>query len=165
MTQWEWIAINIIGGITLGTALEYFWMSQETLIILTVMLLLDWIFWVVNAYIQWTLQSKLMVTWLVKKLTRWMLPFIVIAVMRWAWFEKVDLASTVILSILIVAEWYSVIGHIYSINYKESLPEIDCLKILIQQIAKLFREKLDEEHLSDKTKDEWNENTKSQGQI
>lgn len=145
MTSWEWIALNIAWGISLGVILDYFWMTQETLIILTIMLVLDWIFGVINAYIQWNLQSKLMVTWLVKKLTRWLLPFIVIAVMRWAWFDSVWLVSTSILSILIVAEWYSVIWHIYSINYKQNLPEIDCLKILIEQIANLFRKKLESE--------------------
>lgn len=160
MTQWQGIALNIAGGIGLWVVLEYFWMSQETLIILTSMLLLDWIFWVVDAYIQWNLQSRLMVNGLIKKLTRWMLPFIVIAVMRGAWFEKVDLVATVMLSILIVAEWYSVIGHIYSINYKESLPEIDALKMLFQWIAKLFKGKIDET-LPPKEWEEWkNENTK-----
>ena len=158
MTEAEWFAFNIAWGVGLGVMLEYFWMTQETLIILTVMLLLDWIFWVTNAYIQGTLQSKLMVTWLVKKLTRWMLPFIVIAVMRWAGFEKVDLISTTLLSILIVAEWYSVIGHIYSINYKQSLPEIDALKMLFEWIGKLFKWKLDD--LTPKDKDSWNEITK-----
>lgn len=157
MTTWEWVALNIAWGISLGVALEYFWMSQETLIILTAMLVLDWIFWVINAYIQWTLESKLMVNWLVKKLTRWCLPFIVIAVMRWAWFDKVDLISTSILSILIVAEWYSVIGHIYSINYKEQLPEIDALKLLFQWLGKLFKWKLDDLSPKDKW---WDENTK-----
>lgn len=158
MTQWEWVAVNLLWWLSLGVVLEYFWMSQETLIILTVMLLLDWIFWVVNAYIQWTLESKLMVTGLVKKLTRWCLPFIVIAVMRWAGFDKVDLVATVILSILIVAEWYSVVWHIYSINYKEQLPEIDALKLLIQWVGKLFKWKLDD--LSPKDEDKWNESTK-----
>ena len=158
MTQWEWVAVNLLWWLSLGVALEYFWMSQETLIILTVMLLLDWIFWVINAYIQWTLESKLMVTGLVKKLTRWCLPFIVIAVMRWAGFDKVDLAATVILSILIVAEWYSVVWHIYSINYKEQLPEIDALKLLIQWVGRLFKWKLDD--LSPKDEDKWNESTK-----
>lgn len=157
MTTWQWVAMNIAWGIWLWVILEYFWMSQETLIILTVMLLLDWIFWVINAYIQWTLQSKLMVTGLVKKLTRWCLPFIVIAVMRWAGFEKVELVATVMLSILIVAEWYSVIWHIYSINYKENLPEIDCLKILFNWLGKLFKSKLDDLMPKDKW---WNENTK-----
>ena len=158
MTEAEGFAFNIAWGVGLGVILEYFWMTQETLIILTVMLLLDWIFWVTNAYIQGTLQSNLMVTLLVKKLTRWMLPFIVIAVMRWAGFEKVDLISTTLLSILIVAEWYSVIGHIYSINYKQALPEIDALKMLFEWIGKLFKWKLDD--LTPKDKDSWNEITK-----
>lgn len=162
MTEWEAVAINLAWWISLWVILEYFGMSQETLIILTVMLLLDWIFGVINAYIQWTLQSKLMVTWLVKKMTRWCLPFIVIAVMRWAWFDKVDLVSTVLLSILIVAEWYSVIGHIYSINYKETLPELDAMKALFEWISKLFKQKIDET-LPPKKEDEWqkHENTES----
>ena len=154
MTEAEGFAFNIASWVGLGMALEYFGMSQETLIILTVMLFLDWIFWITNAYIQWTLESKLMVTWLVKKLTRWMLPFIVIAVMRWAGFEKVDLVATVMLSIIIVAEWYSVIWHIYSINYKETLPEIDALKMLFQWIGKLFKGKIDET-LPPKDWEEW----------
>lgn len=157
MTEAEWFAINIAWGISLGMILDYFWMAQETLIILTAMLVLDRIFWVINAYIQWTLQSKLMVTWLVKKLTRWLLPFIVIAVLRWAWFEKIDLISTAILSILIVAEWYSVIWHIYSINYKQNLPEIDAIKMLFEWIARLFKSKLDDFTHKDW---EWNETTK-----
>lgn len=155
MTTWEWITLNIAWGIGLGVILDYFWMSSETLIILTVMLVLDWIFWVINAYIQWTLQSRLMVNWLVKKLTRWCLPFIVIAVMRWAWFDNTHIIATSILSILIVAEGYSVIWHIYSINYKENLPEIDCLKLLFKWIASLFKWKLDD--LSPKDNGEWNE--------
>ena len=158
MTWTKLALFNILWGIGLWVALDYFWMSGETLIILTVMLVLDWVFWVINAYIQWTLESKLMVNWLVKKLTRWCLPFIVIAVLRGAWFDNTHLISTSILSILIVAEWYSVIGHIYSINYKEQLPEIDALKLLFQWIAKLFKWKLDD--LSPKDKWEWNENTK-----
>lgn len=154
MTEWEAVAINLAGGISLGVILEYFGMTQETLIILTSMLLLDRIFWVVNAYIQGTLESKLMVTWLVKKLTRWMLPFIVIAVIRGSGFENVDLVANIILGILIVAEWYSVIWHIYSINYKKQLEEIDALKLLMEWIARLLKSKIDET-LPPKDKEEW----------
>ena len=159
MTQWEWIFLNLAWGISLWVILEYFWMSQETLIILTAMLFLDWLFWIINAYIQGTLQSKLMVTGLVKKLTRWMLPFIVIAIMRWAGFEHIDVVATCILSILIVAEGYSVIWHIYSINYKETLPEIDALKQLLWWIAKMFKWKIDES-LPSKDEEKWNEKSK-----
>mgnify|MGYP002522245845 CR=1 FL=1 len=147
INMWEsnalWVIGNIAGGLTLTAILEYFWMSWETLIILTVMLVLDWLFWMANAYIQWTLQSKLMWSGLFKKLTRWCFPFIVIGVLRGAWFDNIDLISTAILSIIIVAEWYSVIGHIYSINYKENLPEIDALKMLFQWVGKIFKWKVD----------------------
>lgn len=163
MTWTKLAIVNILWGVGLGVALDYFWMSSETLIILTVMLVLDWIFWVVNAYTQNTLESRLMVNGLVKKLTRRCLPFIVIMVLRGAWFDNTHIIATSILSILIVAEGYSVIGHIYSINYKEQLPEIDALKMLFQWIAKLFKWKLDD--LSPKDKDGWSENTKSQKQI
>ena len=148
INMWEsnalWVIGNIAGGLTLTAILEYFWMSWETLIILTVMLVLDWLFWMANAYIQWTLQSKLMWSGLFKKLTRWCFPFIVIGVLRGAWFDNIDLISTAILSIIIVAEWYSVIGHIYSINYKENLPEIDALKMLFQWVGKIFKWKVDD---------------------
>lgn len=157
MTQWEWVAINLIWGITLWTILEYFWMTQETLIILSVMLLLDWIFWVVDAYIQGNLESKLMFTGLFKKLSRWLLPFIVITVIKWAGFDNTAIISSVIVSILIVAEGYSVLGHIYSINYKEQLPELDALKLLFERVAKLFKWKV-EETLPPKKEDEWKEN-------
>lgn len=144
MTAAEWMAVNIAWGITLATILEYFGIGSETLIILSVMLLLDWVFWVVDAYFQGTLESKLMVRWLVKKLTRWCFPFIVIIILRGAWFESTELIATAMLSILIVAEGYSVIWHIYSINYKQQLPEIDALKMLFEWIAKIFKWKVDE---------------------
>ena len=144
MTHGTWAIMNIAGWLALGAILDYFWMSGETLIILSSMLILDRIFWIVDAYIQGTLQSKVMVNGLIKKLTRWCFPFIVIAVLRWAGFSEVDLISTAMLSILIVAEWYSIVGHIYSINYKETLPELDALKSLFEWIWKLFKWKVDE---------------------
>lgn len=153
MVQAEWAIVNIAWGLTLWVILEYFGISWETLIILSAMLLLDWIFGVIDAYMQETLESKLMVRWLVKKLTRWCFPFIVIGVLRWAWFANTEMIVTAMLSILIVAEGYSVIWHIYSINYKEQLPEIDALKMLFQRVWKLFKWKVDDSLKEDK-KDE-----------
>lgn len=146
--------LNIAGWITLWAILNYFWMTSETLIILTVMLVLDRVFGVVNAYLQENLQSKLMVNGLIKKLTRWCIPFIVIAVLRGAGFDNIELIATAILSILIVAEWYSIIWHIYSINYKQDLPEIDALKLLMQWIAKLFQWKINDTLKEDEKKKE-----------
>ena len=134
-----WMIWWVVWGISLWSILTYFGMSWEVLLILTCVLVLDWIFWVINAYMQETLESKLMARWLIKKLTRWCIPFIVIAVMKWAWFDDTQLIATSILSILIVAEWYSIIWHIYSINYWKNLPEIDALKLLLEWLANLFK--------------------------
>jgi len=153
MNEAEWVIVNVSWWLTLAAILEYFGIWGETLIILSAMLILDWVFWVVDAYLQGTLQSKLMVTWLVKKLTRWCFPFIVIWILRWAWFESSELIATAMLSILIIAEWYSVLGHIYSINYKQQLPEIDALKMLFEWIAKIFKGKVDDTLKDDKSKD------------
>jgi hypothetical protein len=145
--MWEastgWILANIAWWVVLWEILTYFWMSWEVLIILTAALILDWIFWVIDAYMKWTLESKLMARWLIKKLTRWCIPFIVIWVMRWAGLDNIEFIATSILSILIVAEWYSIIWHIYSINTWEELAEIDALKLLLQWIADLFKAKLE----------------------
>lgn len=142
---------NVIWWLALWEILKYFWMTSETLIILTVVLVLDRVFGVISAYIQENLQSKLMVNGLIKKLTRWSIPFIVIAVLRWAGFENIEMISTSILSILIVAEWYSIIWHIYSINYRQQLPEIDALKALLEWIARLFKWKIDEGKWNEKS--------------
>lgn len=152
MTEAEWVIVNVAWGFTLATILEYFGIGSETLIILSVMLLLDRVFGVVDAYMQGTLESKLMVRGLIKKLTRWCFPFIVIGVLRGAGFDSTELITTAMLSILIVAEGYSVIWHIYSINYKQSLPEIDALKMLFEWVAKLFKGKVEDTLKEDEKK-------------
>jgi len=57
---------------------------------------------------------------------------------------------------LILSEWYSIIWHIYALNYKERLPEIDALKWLIWMIADLFQWKLPKRNkdLSEKTNEQ-----------
>lgn len=154
MNEAEWAITNVAWGLTLWAILEYFWIGGETLIILSAMLVLDRIFWVVDAFMQGTLESKLMVRGLIKKLTRWCFPFIVIGVLRGAGFDSTELITTAMLSILVVAEGYSVIGHIYSINYKQTLPEIDALKLLFEWISKLFRGKVEDTLKEEK---EWKE--------
>ena len=143
-TSLAYAASNIVWGISLWAILTYFWMSSEVLIILTSVLILDWIFWVINAYLQNTLESKIMARWLIKKMSRWCVPFIVIAVMRGAGFDNIHMISNTLLSILIVAEWYSIIWHIYSINYWKTLPEIDAFKMLMEWLSNILKWKVEQ---------------------
>lgn len=40
---------------------------------------------------------------------------------------------------IIFSELYSIIGHIYSINYKEELPEVDAFKMLLNGLVKFLK--------------------------
>ena len=71
-----------------------------------------------------------------------MLPMIVIIILKWIWADDIELASTIIFSILIITEWYSIIGHIYTINTGEKMKEIDALKLLFEFIWNLLTWKL-----------------------
>ena len=133
-----------IWGVWLASILEYFNVSWEVLIILSVMLALDYVFWIADAYIDENTQVKYTKMWrgLFKKMTRRMLPLIVVAILRWVWAWDLEFVSTVIFSMLIITEWYSIIWHVYWINTWKELPEIDAFEMLINFIASLFKGKL-----------------------
>lgn len=135
---------SVAWGFWLAAILEYFQVSSEVLIILSVLLALDYVFGVLDAYLKDKTQvtSTKMRRWLLKKMTRWMLPLVVIAILRWVWAWDLELASTVIFSILIITEGYSIIWHFFSINTGKELPEIDAFEMLIQFIVKLIKWKL-----------------------
>ena len=146
---------SIAWGICLAWVLEYFQVSCETVIILFVMLALDYIFWILDAYLKdkHSVTSDQMRRWFWRKMTRWMLPLIVIAILRWVGAGDLQMASTVIYSILIITEGYSIIGHFFSINTGKELPEIDAFEMLIKFITNLLKGKLPE--VKDKDLDEW----------
>lgn len=60
----------------------------------------------------------------------------------------IEALTKVIVGMIIFSELYSIIGHIYSINYKEELMEIDAFKMLMNSIVKLLK------NLINKTNDE-----------
>lgn len=74
-------------------------------------------------------------------MTRWMLPFIVVIVLRGAWLEDVNYLSSVVCGIIILSEGYSIIAHIYAINqpWDEHLPEVNALQYIIEFISKIFK--------------------------
>lgn len=151
MTEFStwWIAAEVVWGITVWSILAYFWLEAQALMTLTILLWVDIIFWLLDSYfITKDTSSKKLVEWIARKFWRWSLPFVFIAILKWIWYDDVDTMATIVMTVLIISEWYSIIWHIYSLNYKEKLPEIDALKMLIQKIWELFRWKLwtDKDH-------------------
>lgn len=139
MTETEWLFTWLLWWLGVAWILDYFWIVHDWFIIMSVMLLVDWWFWIASAYFLWEkVESRTMRLWLVKKCTRRLLPFIVAWALKRTWFP-VDKLITAILWIIVFSEAYSVIWHIYSINTKEKLPEIDAFKMLIWKLSWLFK--------------------------
>lgn len=143
MTQTEWLFTWLLWGLGVAWILDYFWIVHDWFVIMSIMLVIDWLFWIASAYVLWDkIESKTMWLWLVKKCTRWILPFLIAWALKWTWFP-VEWLITCIIWIIVFSEAYSVIGHIYSINTKERLPEIDAFKMLLWKLANLFKKLID----------------------
>ena len=157
MTETEWALIWIAWWLGVAKVLDYFSISWEWLIIMTSMLVLDMIFWLISAKARWeTIQSKLLQQWLMKKMTRWLLPFIVALWLKRTWLPWIENLIHVIVWMIVFSELYSIIGHIYSINYNEELPEVDAFKMLLNWIVKFLKnliQKKDEELNWESSKD------------
>ena len=163
MTQTEWAIIWIIWGISVAKILEYFSISSEWLIVMTVMLVLDFIFWIIAAKNRWEkIESKKRQHGLVKKMTRWVLPFIVVAWLKWTGVWGIEELVHVIIGMIVFSELYSIIGHIYSINYGKEIPETDSFKLLLDGLVKLIKNLINksDSDLNPKDSDEWDETTK-----
>ena len=55
---------------------------------------------------------------------------------------------------IVFSELYSIIGHIYSINYGEELPEVDAFKMLLNGLTKLLKDLINKKDSELNNKDE-----------
>lgn len=139
MTQTEWVLVWIIWWLGMAEILEYFGMTKEGLIVMSAMLVLDFLFWLVDAKARGEkIESSKRQTWLIKKVVRWLLPFIVAWGLKWTGMP-VDALVSAIVGMIVFSELYSIIGHIYWINYKEKLPEVDAFKMLLNGLVKILK--------------------------
>lgn len=155
MTETQWALFWIFWWLTVAWILEYFSISQEWLIVMTVMLILDLIFWLLSAKSRWQqIESKRLSEWLVKKTVRRLLPFIVALWLKRTWMPWIEALITAIVWMIVFSELYSIIWHIYSINYKEELPEVDAFKMLLNSLVKIIKNLINKKNDEIEPKDE-----------
>lgn len=146
--MWEFSTTGAVASVawwlTLAGALEYFHLSWEVTAIFAALLVLDFIFWISDAYIEDKQQVTSTKMWrgLAKKLSKMMLPLIVVLVLKWIGFENLEMVVTTIFSILIITEGYSIVWHIYCINTGKHVSEIDAFSYLFDFILGIFKAKL-----------------------
>ena len=148
----SWAVTNVVWWCILYWVLEYFGIWCEAITILSSLLILDFIMWIADTYIKDRTQvtSDKMWKWLVKKMTRWLLPFIVVGIFKWAWIDDMTTVTNMLLSMLIITEWYSIIGHIYWINTWKEMIEIDAFEMLLKLVLNLLKGKLPKDEQEDK---------------
>lgn len=140
MWETEWALIWLAGGLSVAGILDYFSISSEGLLVMSVLLVVDFFFGIIAAKVRWEkIESSKWQSGLIRKLSRWVIPFIVAWWLKWTWMWGMNELITAILWMIVFSELYSIIGHIYSINYKEELPELDSIKLLLNWIAKLLK--------------------------
>lgn len=96
-----------------------------------------------------------------------MLPFIVVAWLKRTGMWWIEELVKVIVGMIVFSELYSIIGHIYSINYGKELGELDAFKMLLERLEKFIKGLINKQNLDSKDEEEWkkNDNTESQEQI
>lgn len=138
---------SVAWWITLASILEYFNLSWEVTAIFAALMVLDFIFWLIDQRVKDKQQitSTRMWSWLAKKVSKMLLPLIAVLVLRWIWFEDLDIVVTTIMSVLIITEGYSILGHVYCLNTGKTLSEIDAFSLLLDYIIWIFKQNLPKE--------------------
>lgn len=142
-----WAIAGMFWGVSLSAILGYFWMSIEMTAILWVLLFADFVLGVTRAryFNRASVTSTNMYKGLTRKITRFILPFLMISALKWAWVSNLESVSYAIVGIIIVSEGYSCLRHIYTINTGKDLPEIDAFELVLQKVLPLFSDKLGKE--------------------
>lgn len=139
-------AKSILYAIPVGVILEYFHITWEVILIYAILVVLDTVLGMVAYHRSGKLiTSKVWQEWVTKKITRLILPFLFVAVVRGAGLDdsSIHWAVTALMSLLIAGEWYSALRHIYTINTGKQLPEIEVFEIIIQKVGGIFKMKID----------------------
>lgn len=140
MVECERFFLWCLGGLSVAWILEYFSISGEGLIIMSSFLVLDLVFALLSAKARGEkIESDKCQKGLIRKLTRRVLPFLVAGALKWTGMENIDILTTAIMGVIIFSELYSIIGHIYAINFGEELPEMDAFKILLNKITERIK--------------------------
>lgn len=128
---------SIFGGVCLAKVLEYFGVSGQTVLILGIVLGLDFIFGIASAYVckRDSVTSDKAWQGIMKKLTRFFLPFIIIAALKGMGVERAGDLVNIVFITMIATETYSIISNIYAINFKKRLPEIDVFEYLLRNVG------------------------------
>lgn len=119
-------------------------LSLESMSILAIFMMLDTVLGVVKSMVLHgprSFTSRILAHGLVSKLLVLLVPLIVVWSGRGAGFDLHMLASGVI-SILVLSEAYSILGHIQSIRTGEEVKEFDAVSLVLKSVREVLEKML-----------------------
>lgn len=134
---------KLVLGTLLSWSLVYLWLPKDAVMIFAVLMAVDFVTGVISAYVddKTKVRSQTAIKWAVKKVSIFLVPFVVALMLKGAWYDAGWMVTT-ILSILIVSEWYSILGNIYSIKTGNKVTEIDALWYILELVRKFLDSKM-----------------------
>lgn len=133
--------LNLVKAFSYGVLVPLFTytqLSQELVLILSVMLLLDIATGIIRECIIGKLKSREITKGVISKMLLLMVPFILIMVGKGAGIDMSPIAKLVI-STFIIAEGYSTIGNIIQIRLKDkTIGEQDAITMVLQKAQQII---------------------------
>lgn len=126
---------------------EYLWIKEIWFYVLTILMITDTITWISKQFIinKNDITSHRMIRWILKKVFTIMFLFSFALMFKWLWYNW-DSYINAVLSVLIVAEFYSITQNIYSFRTWKQITEYDAvsyiLKYIWEQLIKVIEKHL-----------------------
>ena len=130
-----------LASLSLACLFEYFQISQETTTIFAVLLMIDFILWVIHAYYsdKQSVTSTRMWLGLGKKALRFTIPFSVVFILKGIGFKEIGFLNSSIMSILIASEGYSILRHYVYIQTKKEMSEMDAIEFVLNKVIDIVK--------------------------
>ena len=121
----------------------YLNLAQESVIILSILIILDFITGIIKSIRLWDdIKSKKWIIWILSKLLLILIPITIALVWKWVWVNLYVFISSCF-GLLIVSEWYSVIWNITMAITGKKLKEKDSISMILEKILSIIKKILD----------------------
>ena len=120
---------------------EYLNISSEQLTILWILMVIDFILWI---WKQWRINPREITShkawlWAMKKMTTMLVILAIWFAFRWIWFKDIMSYMQWMLSIIIMAEVYSIVQNAYTIRTGKIVKEYDVISLFLKSFWDLIQ--------------------------
>ena len=133
----------------------YLWIDTALLWLYTLLLIIDFITWIIKWFIHKNLESRIAVNWVFKKLILILLIFSIWATWKIIEIDDISWLLGFAFSSLAIAELYSILANIYEIRTWKKTKEFDWVSFIISWILRFIESKIKNLDSKQTKNDEW----------